>query len=611
MSVSGLPCVGPPLAAVARHPLVLLGRRVLRLAAGGSHAFWTGVGLLLVSPALWAGWVADDYLQLLALRAQPGIAGLSQRRFDLFRFATGDPHAARQLIEQGIFPWWVDLRVRLAFFRPLSSLTHALDGWLWPNSSFLMHAHSLLWFGVLLVGVGLCYKALTSSAVAAGLALALFAVDDVHAPVVGWISNRNMVVALALSVPALLNHHRWRRSGQTRAAWFAHGCFALGLAAGEAALTLVAYLAAYALFLETASARRRVVSVLGYLAIVLLWRLVYTQSGYGAVGSGVYVDPALHPGEFLHLGSSRVLVLALALFGAPWSDLWELYPLVSPYLQPALLVFAGGVLVALGALAWPTLRARPTARFWLLGCLGSLLPVCATFPHDRLLLAPSIGGAALLAEVIEHALSAASWRSTCVVTVLLPLHLLLAPLFCGFRAATVGHLDELLRAEDATLPRSKALREQTLVLLNPPLDPYAAYLGPFRELHGIPRPRALYWLATGVSELRVTTLDNHTLSIRPREGYLWSSSQRMLRAPSSDPRTWATPLELAEATFTVGNVTTDGRPEEVLVRFKRDLRDRKLTFMRWVGPGYVSFAPPERGTSVVIPAVDVLAALGG
>jgi hypothetical protein len=443
------------------------------------------------------------------------------------------------------------------------------------------------------------------------LALALFAVDDVHAPVVGWISNRNMIIALALSVPALWHHHRWRRTARVRSAWMAHGCLALGLCGGEAALMLVPYLVAYALFLEASSAGRRVRSVLGYLGIVLLWRFGYSQAGYGAVGSGLYVDPALDLSAFSQLASARFLVLSLALFGFPWSDFWELYPLFSPILPPALLGFASIVLVALIALAWPALRARPGARFWLVGCLGSVIPVCATFPHDRLLLAPSIGASAFLAEVIEHAISTNTWRSTWALPALLPLHLLFAPIFCWFRATTVGHLDDLLRAQNATLPGSLSVRKKTLVLLNPPLDPFAAYLSPYRELHGLPRPHAFYWLATGVSELRVTTLDEHTLSIRPREGYLWSSSQRMLRAPSLRRDAWATPLVLSEATFTVNEVTADGRPAEVRVRFRKDLTDRTLTFMQWAGPGYVPFAPPAPGTSVVVPAVDLLSALGG
>jgi hypothetical protein len=608
-----MPRISQPPPDVGLRPAVTFWPRLLGLASGRSLAFWTVTALLLVSPSLLTGWVADDYLQLIALRERPGVEGLTQTPLDLFRFATGDRSAARELIEQGVFPWWTDLSVRLAFLRPLTSLTHVIDSWLWPGSSFLMHAHSLAWFAVLLVSVGACYRRLASSALVAGLALAFFAVDDAHAPSVGWISNRNMIIALALSTTALLHHDRWRRSGRGGCAWLAHGCFALGLAAGEAALAIVAYLVAYALFMESSSLGLRLRSLLGYLGIVLIWRAIYAHGGYGAVGSGLYVDPAIDPAEFLRLGVPRFLVLSLALFAAPWSDLWELYPVLAPTLKPALLGLACIVLAALCAAGLPALRTRPTARFWFAGCLGSFIPLCATFPHDRLLLGPSIGGAAFLAEVIEHTLSGVSLRPSraAAASVLLVVHLLVAPVLCGFRAATVGSLDDLLRAQNSTLPSSPSVRGQTLVLLNPPLDPFAAYLSPYRELHQIPRPRALYWLATGVSELRVSALDDHTLSIRPREGYLWSSSQRMLRSPAPGRDDWSTPLELRQATFTVSKVTADGRPEEVQVRFKKDLQDRTLIFMRWAGPGYVEFTPPKPGGSVVIPAVDLLSALSG
>ena len=609
MSVSGTPTAVPE-ADVSAPQGMPFWHRLLRLVGTRSRAFWIGIALLLAGPSLFAGWVADDYLLLISQQERPRISGLALRPLDLFRFASGDPRAARELMEHGIFPWWADVHVRLAFFRPLSSLTHGLDGWLWPSSGFLMHAHSLLWFGALASSVALCFRALASSGLVAGLALALFCLDDVHAPVIGWISNRNTIVALALALPALLHHHRWRRTGQRRSAGIAHGCLALGLGGGEAALMIVPYLCAYAWFLDDAPRVSRLRSLLGYFAVLLVWRAIYARGGYGAVGSGLYVDPAIDPIAFLSVAPSRFVVLLLALFGLPWSDFWELYPLVSAALQPALLAFAAVALAGLGALAWPVLRSRPSARFWLVGSLGAVIPVCTTFPHDRLLLGPSIGGAALLAEVIEHTLSFGTRRGPkWGVRVLMSLHLLAAPFVFCYRAATVGHLDGLLRAQDATLPRSASVREQTLVLLNPPLDPFAAYLAAYRELHGIPRPHVLYWLATGVSDLRVTTLDEHTLSVRPRDGYLKSSSQRLLRSPS--PSAWSTPLELREATFAVSGVTEDGRPEALVVRFDRRLADPKLTFLRWAGSGYVPFELPEVGTSVLVPAVDLLSALRG
>ena len=567
------------------------------------------MALLLVAPTLEAGWVADDYIQLLSQRQHPGVAGIAHRPLDLFRFAQGSASAARALMEQGVFPWWADPLVRLSFLRPLASLTHALDARLWPGSSVAMHAHSLLWYLGLVLGAGYAYRRFSSSAMTATLALALFAVDDAHAPVVGWIANRNALVALAIMLPALLLHDHWRREGNRSAALAAHACFALGLSGGEAGTTLVPYFCAYALCLEQGKALERLRSLLGYGALLVAWRVVYNHLGYGVSGSGLYVDPASAPLSFVWLAPSRLLALLQGLFGAPWSDFWELYPLASPLLQPAVSALGLLLLSGLFLLAWPVLRTRRAARFWLCGCVGGILPACASFPHDRLLLGASIGGAAFLAEVVDHTVSSPRrWRRVGAGGVL-ALHLLCAPALCLLRASTVGKLDDLLREQQATLPGTAAVRGQTVVLINPPLDPLAAYLSPYRELHGIPRPAALYWLATGVSDLQLTTLDSHTLSVRPRGGYLGSSTQRMLRDPWKNSR--YDPVRLRQATFEVTELTNDGRPAEVHVRFERRVGDPELRFFRWQGHGYTEMELPAVGQSVLVPAVDCWAALRG
>src|SRR5688500_18786446 len=82
------------------------------------------LGALLASPSIFTKPVADDLLHQLSLRETPGISGLPPRDVDLFRFASGDPARTRAMMNEGVFPWWTDLTVRLAFFRPLSGITH-------------------------------------------------------------------------------------------------------------------------------------------------------------------------------------------------------------------------------------------------------------------------------------------------------------------------------------------------------------------------------------------------------------------------------------------------------------------------------------------------------
>ncbi len=569
------------------------------------------LGVCLMSPSLSTGWAADDYLHQLSSRLDPGIAGLSHRPFDLFRFADGDPTTASQLMEEGVYPWWAEPRAIFAFFRPLASATHFLDYRLWPSSPALMHLHSLAWYAALLALVGAVFRRFSSSAPVASLALLLFAIDDAHAPVVGWLANRNMVVALTFGLPALLLHDRWRKSGQARWAMLSHLSLSVGLCAGEAGSLVVTYLAAYALMLERGRWRERAVSLAGYALIVVSWRVLYNHLDYGVVGSGIYADPGREPLTFLRLAAERAPVLALGLFALPWSDLWEVYPLLNSFLQPSVLLLSAVVLTGLGFLFWPALRDRASARFWLAGCVLSILPVCAPFPHDRLLLGPSVGAMGLIAEALlqPRGLREKGKLMRGGVAALAFVHLLLAPALSLARSNGTGQLDQLLRTADASVPATSSIRSETLVLLNPPVDPFAAYFSAFRQVYGVPRPAHLYWLATGVSELKVTGLDEKTLLVRPRDGYLASSSQRMLRS-TAQPFPAHQPIRLTEATFEVTELTPDGRPAEVRVTFHKGLRHPSVRWMRWVGPGYGAFEPPLPGRHVIVPAVDLRAALG-
>lgn len=568
------------------------------------------LGMLLTSPSLGTGLVADDLLHQLLLREQPGIPGLAPKHVDLFHFASGDPENARLLMNHGVFAWWTDCHLRLAFMRPLSGLTHLVDHELWPQIPALMHVQSLLWFALLVWIVSRVYARLLPGRGAALLALLLFVVDDVHAPTVGWIANRSSTIALVFSLLAVLAHDRARRTQKVVAACLGPALLAVGLLAGEAALSGGAYLLAYALFLDQSSRRSRLLSLLGYAGVIVAWHIVYRHLGYGASGSGVYIDPASQPLVFLRASLTRLPILLLGTFGLPWSDGWEMYPLVLPVLRPIVLGLALATLGALSWLSWPLLRRSPSARFWAGGSALSLVPNAATFPHDRLLLATAVGAMALLATLFLQPDRAGSRLRPALLSALALVHVVLAPVLLLYRSASVANLSGLLWKADASIPKLPDLSESTLVIVNPPLVPFGAYLPIYREAAHEPRPQRLFWLATGVSDLRIARLDERTLSVRPLLGYLSDPTQLMLRSLER-PLRLGEKVVLDEATFEVVDLTADGRPAEVRVRFRRALGDRRLVFLSWQGHGYVPFEPPAAGRPVVLPRVDLLTALSG
>jgi hypothetical protein len=562
------------------------------------------LGALLASPSLFTKPVADDLLHELSLREHPGIAGLSPRDIDLFRFASGDPARARALMNEGVFPWWTDPTVRLAFFRPLSGITHWID-WHWfAGRPGLMHLQSLAWYAALLAVLALVYRRFAPPATAL-LALLLYAIDDAHAPAVSWIANRNAIIAVCFSMLAVGVHDAWRKTHRVGLRWLSAALFGLALLAGETAILSIAYFLAYALFLERGPFRARASTLLGPVLVLIAWRIGYVELGYGVSGSGVYVDPGSDPFEFAKVALERVPVLLLAAVALPWADFWEVYSLLSSWAASVVWCFAVAVLTAAGLLLKPLLGRSPSARFWAAGAVLSALPAASTFPHDRMLLGITVGWMGLLAEHFAALVVVRQWESQLATSGLVLVHLVVAPLLLPVRAANVDQLDRWLSESIADLPADAERGRTTVVLLNPPLDPLAAYLPLYLEAKGLVRPRHFVWLASGLSTLHVRRLDSRTLSLRPEQGYLTHSTQLMLRS-TARPFALGSTVRLDAATFVVTALTSDGRPAEVSVRFVRPLDDPALRLLRWDGDGYVKFVPPPPNSVASLPGANFL-----
>ena len=154
------------------------------------------VAVLLSLPALKAGLQIDDLLQrALLLKLEPYYDGRSPY-LSLFEFITPDRASDPALIKRGLYPWYASPLAKVGFFRPLSVATARLDYALWPDNFVLQHLHSLLWYALAVLIVGRLYYRLPGPRVTAGLALLMFAVEDSHAIPVGWLANRNSLLAL-------------------------------------------------------------------------------------------------------------------------------------------------------------------------------------------------------------------------------------------------------------------------------------------------------------------------------------------------------------------------------------------------------------------------------
>ncbi len=546
--------------------------------------------LVLSLPALWGGLAMDDYVLWGKLNGTIPIKPDSTILLELFRFMPGTAAENDHIIQAGFSPWWADPELKLAFFRPLSSASHVLDSVLWPDSLPLHHLHSLLWFALAVAMVALLYRRLCGSVAAAGLAGWMFAVEDAHYIPVAWLSNRNALLAVVFGVAAVLLHIQWRAGrGQSRLL-MALSAMAAALFCAEVALGAVAYVAAYQLTLDgdrdgrRRGLLRRLMPLAPYVLLVAAWGLLYAAIGFGARGSGMYVDPIREPLDFLRAMAERGPILLMGQWFHGPSDLWMFLPRQGHLIMAA----AGAALLAvLGLLFWPLLRRRAEARFWGLGMLLSLVPVCGVFPMDRVLLLPGIGAFGLLAcQVRElgwlHAdggdatrPEVGRWRRW-LVGGLVVLHVFLAAPMLPARIMSFWALSQRIDEDALALPGDARTASQTYVFLQA-LETAYVYTPLVRQVSGLPVPRRTAVLAQVLTPLKLHRPDARTLVVSSEQGYFAYPGETLFRGSHRSFRQ-GQKISTTDMDVQISRITSDGRPAEVIFRFRASLEDPSL---RW------------------------------
>ncbi len=577
---------------------------------------WVAICLAvaLVFPSISTGLGSDDYVIASQLRSDHTITGLSRGAHDLFVFAPRDPETSRRLIEEGVFPWWADANARIAFFRPLASLTHALDHRWLSGAPIAWHAHSLIWFALALVSVALLYRR-TLGPAAAAIAVALFSLDDAHGPSVGWLAARNGLVALTFSALSIASFVRQRRDPTRGGVYLAPVLLAFALAAGEIAIGAVAYLFAYLVCVEERPWRERLAGTWPFGLVVGAWAIAYVALGYGVSGTSQYVDPLREPGVFFGEAAVRWPLLLLAQLLGPWSDLIPGYADVHPRLPLAMSSLAWLVVIAVVVVSYPVLARDRTARFFALGAALSAVPVCAGMPSDRVLLLVGIGAMGLAASVV----SAYAWhrdgmfdgRARRALTGLAVASILVVHVALNFACLPARARANLFFApafDRAALqiPRGESVAGRTVVLVNPPFEPLVLYSAFVHDAAGESRPDRVRVLATGASRVSITRLDARTLAVRPERGFLASAADTMLRSPRR-PLPIGPVASLSDVAIAVTALTEDGRPAEARFSFRVPLEDPSLVWRRWSGREIVPFALPAVGQKVELEAVDLAA----
>lgn len=465
------------------------------------------VGLATRWRALFYGFEIDDLVQRGFLHGYP------QRRapWDLYAFI---PDAARLEAARfvGGLPWWTPHDMRMSFYRPLSSMTLALDAWLFGTNATLAHVHSVVWWCVLVGVMGWLWcprtaeedapaRAGTLSLVGAIAALVVYALDESHTETLLVIPNRHATIASALAVVALGLHLRARV--EKRRDLGAIATFVVALLASEYAIAIVGYVVAFAAFERQATLGERIRRVAPFVALSCLYVAAHGALGYGTRELALYADPRSEPARFFVEASYQYsALLQNGVLGMP---------------------FAYGGLVAALVLVGVALVLRE-ARPWVLGTFLALVPVCPALQPEssRQLVIPVIGISAAIGLVVARAVEASRGGA--------PIARRLLALLAFGACAAIHLVHASVRSYHLSTAKTGVNLNRTRVALNADLDdqlvptqrvvllstvyPQDTYtLVPARRMFGHPVPAAVVAASTMPGSRTIKRLSDRELEI--------------------------------------------------------------------------------------------------
>jgi hypothetical protein len=552
------------------------------------------VAVVLSTPAYFADYQIDDWVHQARLRGDDILPNRIHSTLELFSFMDGTEAFHSYAVADGSAPWYTSPDMLVSLLRPVSAATHWFDHAVAPGVPLVAHLHNVLWFLLVVVLATFLFRSVYRdragpAALIAGVAALAYAVDEAHGLPVAWIANRNGIITCAIGIAILLLHRRAVRAGR----WpvLAIALLPVGLLSGEAALAVTAYLFAHAVFLEEGSPRRRLLRLTPYAAVVVVWRVIYSWFGYGTRGSGLYIDPAREP---LQYASALVQRLPL-LLGDQWAGVPSLQiNFFDPVPRLVAVTVAVVLVVGIGWLLWRRLRSSPTARFWALGMVLSALPVCATFPSNRLLWFVGLGGAGLLAEFVVGAWDAEGRLDRWSARALVAFHIAFAPVAFVANAATMGFMaDYMFETCEKVVPNEPAVVGKTAIFVNS----NALCVGHARVIRSVQGGHlwsSSILMASAVVDVEVIGIDDHTVEIRPDGGYHRHPPDQLFRS-GEDPMDLGAQVKLTAATVTITEHNDDGYVSAARFRFDVPLRDPSLIWLKYEELELLPFTPPGPG----------------
>ncbi|MDA8140338.1 MAG: hypothetical protein M0036_16950 [Desulfobacteraceae bacterium] len=551
------------------------------------------LAVLLTSGSITTGLQSDDYIHRYKLKQRGSIAGLPSAMMDLYTFTSGIPEENQKLIEVGEAPWWTLPQLRVSFFRPLAAFSLWLDYQLWPEKPSWMHVHSLIWFWLMIWTAAILYRRFMTTTWIAGLAALLFAIDDTHGVPAGWLANRYVLIAAVFGFISLYCHDRWRRDHWRPGRYLGTIFFLLSLLCGEAGLAMGAYLLAYEVFLGPHKLSGKATGIAPYTLVAGTWLILYLRLGYGTFGSGFYSEPGEDPMAFLLALIVRVPVLLNGQWLLPDGAFYQYVPKPYSYLVLGMIyLLLGGLFLLLR----PLLKRDAVARFWALGMILSLLPICTTEPLNRNLLFVGLGAMGLLAQFLAAWLDQSPWLprlrvwrglAKAFVVILIMVHFVHAPMMLPLTCKSMKRFEDTIIGDPLMeLVQHEDLSGKTAVFINPPITFGISFVPLLCEEHHMGAPVSSFGLLSGLgTDLIMKRIDEVSFEIES-QGFIAKDLDQLFRGVDYPMRAGQI-VNLNGMRVEVLTLTADQRPLRVRFTCDRRLEDDGLEFYVWQDNGFV------------------------
>lgn len=541
--------------------------------------------------------LVDDWIHFAVLDGTLSHAqGLAQSApWDLFRFDGGDPELIQLAKESSTSLWFTHPELKLAFWRPISSLLMALDYRLfgmWAPGYIL---HSIVWYAGLCAIVAALFLRIFPERIGT-LGALLFAVLGTHQQSVVWPSARNSLVCACLGAAALLAHLKAREAGYRGGKLLAVGLLALALLAGEAALGIAGFVLAYELVGNRDALGRRVLHVLPAAGVVLAWLVAYVLQGYGTNGSGEYINPIDAPLDYLRAFPVRFgNALSVLLAGAP-ADIWFL----APAARTSMAVL--GALSTLVAVPWlwsVAKAAPPDVRrhlSWLtLGMILAVLPQLAGVLGPRSFLIPSLGSTAIASVLVVSAFQRPRSLPKAGAVVLLISHGLLGVGMWVLGSALYSRIVAGAETNYQVMglhQRSAATRSYVVISA---AEVFSGFYAPF-QFAAENRTRVRSWRILSLCECdhTLTRLTARSFEVKLDGDLLGTPFAAVVRSPRQPPKL-GDRVQLSDMTIEVLGIDEQAQPN----RFSVELRTPTLPeFWAWSDGTMERFSLPAQGQSL-------------